>query len=424
MGKLQRAIVGLSNHTSSRKVSRKKLILSIVSLIIASAILITSTLCWYTLVKSEGYADEIVLDAGKGLRVNDVGENPKDIADKSYLIPASSVDGRNLYFPADGTDFSSNTAEMTFRSANVGDMNKNYVQINFELSAEADNTSIYLDDSTQLKLQGSESDDDLKTAEKALRAAVYYEGIKDNKPIVFGTLNKSQRVDAVDEVDRITGKFIDADSQVAVPFKDYFYGKKQIASLNQGETRRFSLLIWLEGTDSSCTSALIRLKQISLNLVFTTSWDHLATIEFVDMTSGSGQTSGGVYSLFNTHPEYKMVLNYNDDERRVVNNKFTMYRDTTASHATWKCSIPDIATKDLTFEIVDSSNNDNILYKWSKNQSGGSTLDRMTATVYYADTVDSTTTGNNNDSRGHWYDGAIEEGGIGDDSGELDDDDW
>lgn len=422
MGKWQRAIVNFFNNTHSRKASKKKLLLSIVSLIFAAVILATSTFCWYMIAKSDGYANDIVLDAGKGLRVNDVGENPKDIVDKSYLIPASSVDGRNLFFPADGTDFSDNTAEMTFRSANVGDMNKNYVQINFELSAEADNTSIYLDDTTQLKIQGSDNDNNLKTAEKALRAAVYYEGIKDNKPIVFSTQNKSQRVSAVDEVDRITGKFIDSAYQTAVPFKEYFYGKKQIASLNQGETRRFSLLIWLEGTDSSCTSALISLKQISLNLVFTTSWDHLATIEFVDMTTGSGQTSGGVYALFNDYPQYKMVLNYNDDERRVVNNKFTMYRDTTASHATWKCSIPDIATKDLTFMIVDSSDHDAVKYKWSKNRSGTSTLNRMTATVYYADTVDSDA-GTSNDSRGHWYDGEIEEGGIGSDD-ETVDDDW
>lgn len=413
MGKWQRAIVDFFNNTHSRKASKKKLLLSIVSLIFAAVILATSTFCWYMITKARGDSGDIKLEAGKGLRVNDVDTNFQDIADNSYLIPASSVDGRNLYFPADGTDFSKKTEEMTFRSANVGDMNKNYVQINFNLSAEADNTSIYIDEeNTNISIAGSQN------AKNAIRSAVYYEGIENNKPIVFSTLNKSQRVNAVDEVDRVTGKFIDSAYQTAVPFKEYKYGKKQIASLNQGETRRFSLLIWLEGTDSSCTNELIRLKQLTVQFALKTSWDELATIEFVDKTQGH-QVEG----LFTINSAYKLVLNYNDAERKVVNDKFTMYKETSTDNTappTWKCSIPDIATKDLTFMIVDSAHEDTVITSWTKNQSGTSTLNRMTATKYIADSL--VTTGNK-DSRGHWYDGEIEEGGIGSDD-ETVDDDW
>ena len=412
MGKTQPAIIRFVNYaTKGRRISRKKLLLSIVSLFVATVILATSTVCWYMLMRVDADAN-ITLDAGKGLRVNDLGDNLKVIADKAFLIPASSVDGRNLYFPADGNDFSKTTANMTFRSANAGDMNVNYVQINFELTAEADNTSVYLDDNTSVKIKDSAGNDDLLAAEQAIRTAIYYEGIPNNKPIVFCNLPKSRQVQAVNEVDRITGKFRDEKTQTAVPYKDYFYRKKQIVSMNQGETRRFSILIWLEGTDSKCTSELLRLKQLVINVVFKTSWDELALIEFEDAIDGHP-----IEAAFGANLGYKLVLNYNDEERKVVNNRITMYKDSDFQNThKWKCYIPDIASKDLTFEIYDSSNSNTLIAKWEKNISGVPTTDRMTATLYKAESYNGT------DSRGHWYDGVIEEGGIGIDTGDLGDD--
>ena len=143
----------LSNAAASRKTSRKQLAVSIISLILAAVVLTTGTYCWFALSKSKAEGKNINLVVGNGLRVNDLGEASQKFNDKSYLQPASSVDGRNLFFPTDGTDFSKETALMTFRSANAGDRNYNYVQLDFNLTAEANYTSIYLDKSTSLKIE-------------------------------------------------------------------------------------------------------------------------------------------------------------------------------------------------------------------------------------------------------------------------------
>lgn len=425
MGKTRKGFkVWFDNTFVSKKTSKKKLVLSIVSLILSVVTLVSGTYCWFSLMKAEGKAQNVYLNVGKGLRVNDLGNSSQKFKDDSYLLPASSVDGRNLFFPTDGTDFSDQTTRMTFRSANAGDRNFDYVQLDFNLTAEANYTGIYLDKSTSLKIHVPNDADatyreQAKKAEKALRTAIYYDGME--KPVVFTSQMNPKYVDAVDDIDRTTGRFIQSGNQVAYPFKNYSYGKKQLAMLNQGETRPFSLIIWLEGTDENCTSTNVMLKQLELNLKFTTSWDNTVEINFKDQTAGSA-----VANMLESHPEYSLVLDYTDTAHKINNLKFTMQKVTPNDYTQMKCNIPDIAVSDLTFQILDGADDDNVVYQWNTSPSGGSTLSRGTATEYTADTLDTNTTGLSNDSRGHWHDGDIEDHGEGhDDGGGIsDDNDW
>ena len=414
MGKFRDKLVkNVSKAVESHKTSKKQLSLSIVSLVLALLILISATYCWYALAKGVGKADNVNLTAGNGLRVNDLGDTTQKFKDDSVLLPASSVDGRNLFFPTDGTDFSTETSKMTFRSANAGDRNYDYVQLDFNLTAEANYTSIYLDKSTSLKIEvpndASQSYKDAAAkAEKALRMAIYYEGM--DKPAVFNSQMNPNSVDAVKDIDRTTGRFLESSKQVAVPFKDYSYGKNQLAMLNQGETRPFSLIIWLEGTDANCTSANVMLKQLVLNLKFTTSWDNTVDILF--------DAGSDIANILESNKQYSLVLNYNNTSHKINNMQFTMQKVTSEDYSKWKCSIPDNAYNDLTFMILDGANGNNPVYKWTQTTNGGSTLNRGTATTYFVDTL------NDTDSRGHWHDGDIEDHGEGHDSGIVDDDDW
>lgn len=421
MGKFRNMLsAGIAEAIKKRKSGKKQLLLSIVSLILALLILVTSTVCWFSLVKSKGTTDNVNLTVGNGLRVNDLGDTNQRFKDDSFLLPASSVDGRNLFFPTDGTDFSTETSRMTFRSANAGDRNYDYVQLDFNLTAEANYTSIYLDKSTSLKIEvPNNASDDYKAeaakAEKALRTAIYYEGM--DQPVVFTSQMNPCSVDAVKDIDCTTGRFLESSKQLAVPFKDYSYGKHQLAMLNQGETRPFSLIIWLEGTDeTNCTSTNVMLKQLVLNLKFTTSWDNTVDIIFDDTINNRG-----IKTILKNNPAYSLVLNYNNTVHKIDNMYFTMQK--TDTDGQWKCSIPDNAYNDLTFQIRDGANNNAVVYQWAKTTSGGSSMNRGTATVYYVDTLDETT-GSSNDSRGHWHDGDIEDYGEGHDSGIYDGDDW
>ncbi len=421
---------------------RKKLCLSIVSLVIALMVLCSATYCWYVLSKGEGEGENINLTVGQGLRVNDLGKAFKNISDNSYLLPASSVDGRNLYFPADGNDFSNVTDKLTFRTANAGDRNYSYVQLDFNLTAEANYTGIYLDKDTSLSINipddaSSAYRTACQKAQKAVRAAIYYEKMTD--PVVFNAQNNPSSVNAVKEVDRTTGRFIESDQQVAVPFKDYSYGKRQLAVLNQGETRPFSLIIWLEGTDENCTSDAVMLKQLVLNLKFTTTWDNKATIKFIDNANAlpklddNGDIIAGQYisvrECLDNNPQYSLLLNYNDNAKKIDNLKFTMYKSSTDNNNSndptkWYCNIPDIAYHDLKFQIVDDSNDRSVVYQWTETPDGASTLNRGTATVYNVDAFDNTETEVDPSPNGHWHDGDIEDNGNGHDVGEIDDDDW
>ena len=397
---------------------RKKLCLSIVSLVLALMVLCSATYCWYVLSQGEGEGKNVSLTVGQGLRVNDLGDSFKKISDNSYLLPASSVDGRNLYFPADGNDFSTVTDKLTYRTANAGDRNYDYVQLDFNLTAEANYTGIYLDKDTSLTIKvPDDASADYRTAcakaQKAIRCAIYYE--KMDNPVVFNAQNNPSSVNAVKEIDRTTGRFIDSEQQVALPFKDYTYGKRQLAMLNQGETRPFSLLIWLEGTDENCVSDAVMLKQLELNLKFTTSWDNKTTIKFID-----NQNSTPVKNYLDSHPACSLMLDYTNTSKGIEHLKFTMYKSSTDnSDNTWYCNIPDIAYNDLTFQIVNDSTGA-AEYEWSETADGTSTLNRGTATIYYSDAFDSGL----GTTAGHWHDGDIEDNGNGQDVGEIDDDDW
>lgn len=429
MGKFKKMLLAKAyNSASKKKISKKQLTLSVVSLILASMILISATYCWYALGKATGTAENVNLTVGNGLRVNDLGDTSMKFKDDSFLRPASSVDGRNLFFPADGTDFSTETSKMTFRSANAGDRNFDYVQLDFNLTAEANYTGIYLDKSTSLKIDvPDDATADYKAqaakAEKAIRTAIYYDGMK--KPVVFTSQMNACSVDAIKDIDRTTGRFLESSKQVAVPFKDYSYGKHQLAMLNQGETRPFSLIIWLEGTDEvNCVSSTVLLKQLVLNLKFTTTWDNTEDIVFEDVTANHE-----VAEKLEEHKAYSLILHYENKAHSIDNLNFTMQKVQANDWTKWHCALPGNAYNDLTFRIVDGANNNAVVYEWKINKNGTATTNRGTATKYsaeYINTVVSDDTLNNNNpkSYGHWFDGDIEDHGEGHDSGIYDGDDW
>ncbi len=419
---------------------KRQIVLSVVSLILASLVLMSATYSWFVLHESEAYTDNIKLDAGKGLRVNDLENTLQNISDKSFLVPASSLDGRNLFFAADGSQFgSTSTQELTYRNANIGDKNVNFVQIDFQLTAEANNTGVYLDTSapeddkdvprTHMYFAGWKNDEDASKygwknadeaieASKALRVALFYEGMDDNKPIVFSSQNQTVTTDAVTEIDRTSGEFISDERQIAYSFKDYAYGKKQVITMGQGETRNFSLILWLEGTDEKHCTSDIAGKKIDFSFAMTTSWENTVKIRFQD-------TTNKISPFLDKNQSCSLVLNYNDISHGIKDYKVTMYKENDSDNI-WYCNIPGMAFNDLTFEIVKDSTRKIYSYNfdtesedsnrplnWEKTKSGVSTKYRGESTLYINDGWNDTY------YAGHWYDGDIEEKGDGGDSGEV-----
>ena len=62
MGRLQkRLVVAIAKATANSKTNKKTMMLSIVSLVLIFAVLVTSTVCWYTLQQSSGETGIITL---------------------------------------------------------------------------------------------------------------------------------------------------------------------------------------------------------------------------------------------------------------------------------------------------------------------------------------------------------------------------
>ena len=169
----------------------RRVLMSVVSFVLVFVLLTSMSFSWFTIKTSVLEAKNFVLDCGKGLRVNDTGVSQLSFqtANKN-LVPASSIDGRNIYFPTDGSDFSAVTESMTFRSANVGDKNQNYIQIDFTLTAQQNHTALYIDDTkTSIQVRGNAPITEYSISQAAaLRSALWSstaeEGVP-NTPVVF-----------------------------------------------------------------------------------------------------------------------------------------------------------------------------------------------------------------------------------------------
>lgn len=436
MGKKSNIAAVFSKWIGNVKTDRSKLLKSVVSLVLASVILVTCTVCWYYIKTAYGKADNFTLDAGKGLRVNDTGTSQFNSAENDFeLLPASSVDGRNLYFPTDGTDFSNVAKDMTFRSANAGDKNVNYIQIDFKVTAQANHTSIYLNpDKTWLKVY-NEDDDENHTNASAQQAAPLRMAIwcsapeKDGSamtPVVFNSQEKTVTTPAVNDVDRGSGAYLGSSPQIAHQFSDYAVGGTPLATLSAGKETTFSVIIWLEGNDPKCTRTWldpIDKSDIYLGLAFKTSWDDTDVIRFKDSTSDSWITD------LISNEKYNLTVRFTDatDSSDVVDFNTYQYRQTSDE---WTASIPSDMTNKITFILSPPSGTSGKTYVFCKSDgtdggTAGTTstenrgVNRQYVTSFAKTSADSTPTA----CQGHWTAlGDSDGGGV--DIGDLDGDDF
>lgn len=434
MGRNNRFAKSFSKWINSRKSDKSKLLKSVVSLVLASAILITCTYCWYCIKNAHANANKFKLEAGKGLRVNDTGTSQFNSDENDYkLIPASSVDGRNLFFPTDGTDFSNVTKEMTFRSANVGDKNVNYIQIDFDVTAQANLTSIYIDpDKTSLEVYDKVNDPNAQdaSAQQAapLRMAIWASAPdKDGHamtPVVFNSQAKTVNTAAVSEVDRGSGAYISNAPQVAHQFSEYAIGGTPITTLSAGKKTYFSIIIWLEGCDPKCTLdyiSKIEKYDIKLKLAFKTSWDNTEVVRFKDDTSNewikTKITSGYTLTVRYEEPTSGDKVDFNTYK----------YRQTTDE---WTASVPsDMKNKVYFILSPPASEANGKTYTFCKSDgqdgvtAGADDMNRGVNRQFVATYSESNANSNPTVCRGHWTAiGDSDGGGV--DIGDLDGDDF
>lgn len=404
--------------------TRKQLLLSVLSLILAAITSLTAVFCWYTTKPAKMEGLNFTLNCGKELRVNDGGNT--DLSFKnldSDIIPASSVDGKNLFFPTDGTGFSDETQKMYFRSANVGDKNYNYIQIDFTLTAQDNFTALYIDsEKTFIKVKEKNADDATLSVQRAapLRAALWSSANIEsgNETIVFNPLDKNVTTAAVAAVDRSSGKYLSNGSQMANAFFQYDYkvGRKSVATLMKGVETKFSYIVWLEGTDPKCTYNKISAKDISINLAFTTSWDNTETIRFRDSTANHW-----IYEKINSE-NYTLELHHVGDrngQSEASDYSMYSYKNSRVEYE-WSCTFPGDTQNDISFILRPPANSsgDTYEFEYKDSQHTQSTLNREHNRLYVAE---GEATANPSNCHGQWVATGDSDGGgtyIGDIDGE------
>lgn len=292
-----------SNNPEKGKLN--KLIRSTVALALMVVLFVTMTFSWMmsSFTSSITNNDYITIDADAGLQMN-YGEeqNPdgsininKALRDGFKLHECSSADGRNIFFPI--YDYSPNgdksfsngvsTSDLLFREATANDKNTKYISVDFTLSSK-EATDVWLSSSSFINCKSSQ-----KTA-NAIRIAFVNKSVDGNSTVFSSAESKEYtQYDTTDTVKSISTLGVSSTESVTPhAINEYIFGNANgengedlvLFHIDAGKTIKASMIVWLEGTDPDCTNEVLNISDLNIYIKFTTSYEELRTITFIDNT--------------------------------------------------------------------------------------------------------------------------------------------
>lgn len=322
------------NKNSSPKLNR--LIRSSVALVLMIVLFVTITFSWMmsSFTSSITNNNYITIDADAGLQMN-YGEeqNPdgsininKALREGFKLHECSSTDGRNIFFPtyeysANGDkNFVNNvvTSDLVFREATANDKNTKYISVDFTLASKEE-TDVWLSPLSYIKCDSS-----TKTA-NAIRIAFVDKSV-DGGSIVFDNTadtnykKSNYAVSAISTQGNPTTKGVTPNT-----INEYTFGNGNgtdgkdlvLFHIDPGETLRASMIVWLEGTDPDCTNEVLDIQDLEIYIKFTTSYESMRTITFIDNTLEKWVEDDECYIYIidnnNKLHEMNMSANYDND---------------------------------------------------------------------------------------------------------------
>ena len=348
----------------------KKFVKSYVSLFVVLILGMTSTIAWFTKNDdAEIKALNLEFQSASSLRINkdkSVSNNIK--IDEFVLDEASSVDGRNIYFPL-GASFTEDTENMFFREGNKGDENKRYIYKDFELKGTSGNTPVYIK-GYQIKI----SDPKNSTPHDTEINGVYEDELVinyDNKGVplsqtlppdcpirlafiadsgedpvvidpsamVIDYVENSDAVTLIDDSGNPMTEGTDTDS-----FASYYYGKKPLFVIPSGQNLPVTLVVWLEGSLGNCNKYIG--KQISIDIDIESNFAEMEEIKFVDGTKPDND-GGQEHWVSNDNPI--IACSYKDPFSDEGRWKTIIMSKSINEAYTWTAEIPKKAVTDIAF---------------------------------------------------------------------------
>ncbi len=287
------------NNFSSRF---NRLLRSVVALTLMMMLLIATTYSWLSqnFSSTVDSSDYITISADTALEMNygkdyesQGAVNVNDLLGKNItLSECSSVDGRNLYFPlsefsdsGDG-DFTADvkTSDLVFRESTGNDLNTKYISFDISLKSESD-TPVWLSKTSYIR--NSENAD--PTSAKAVRVAFIDNNISNPKSYIFDNSTTKDYAEKNNAVKSINANGIATTAQCNThSFGEYIFGNAQnnqaLFNLEANVPKIITVTIWLEGTDIDCKNDILNIDDLDVYTKFTTSYEDVRTIYFVDQT--------------------------------------------------------------------------------------------------------------------------------------------
>lgn len=347
-------------HCTHRK-NKKSILVVYVSLFLSMILFASSSFAWFTAKDTATISsDDLSMNASAGLRVNE-GESIGNIIslENVYLSEVSSVDGRNMFLPTSG-NYSSETSDMLFREATVGDQNKYFAYKNFTLTGDSDVTAIYVkgysivvDD--QVFNGGIEIEYDssgkpvaqVKKDQCPVRIAFIFDSAED--PIVIDpTALVDKHVKNYNAIQSITNSGSPI-TQItdATSFSNHFFSyNNPLVTLHGSEAKDVTMVVWLESTAGSEICDRYADKKVSVNIELESNFSGTDVIMFVDDTlpDNDGAEEDG-YTWINPNGSCIVAMSYYDTVSE--SNKTVVMYEIDETH--WRAPIPDTVVTDISF---------------------------------------------------------------------------
>lgn len=371
--RMQNSFFALSDN---RLLGRKKLAISYVSLFLVFTLVLVTTVAWFTVkdtasINSQAFS----LESSAALRVNDGQEDLSNhLVVKGFkLEEASSVDGRNMFFPSEG-NFKDSTSAMKFREGTVGDRNKTYVYKDFKLNADSDMTNVYIkgynitivsaDGKTVLgKFDGSteiiRNDKGVPVDQKVydpcpLRLAFITDSSKtptviDPSALIDEHAKNYNAVSSTNMVGSPTTKLSSCKT-----FSDfYFYSGESLFTLLGQKPLDVTLVAWFEGAyeDQSVYDKYAG-ASVTIDVELESNYNDMEAITFIDKTKGD---DGKENPWIKTN-DCIVTMQYKDTD---ATQKTVVMKDLgeVNGYNTWTAALPKDVITDISFFRFSTTNN-------------------------------------------------------------------
>lgn len=328
----------LNGLVDSRLNNTKKVTTSYVALFLVLSIFAVSTFSWFTIRDTATIdSDPFTLDSAAGMRVNKGEEIRNTITvQNAKLKEASSVDGRNMFFPVDrgygNKGQSVDTSEMKFREGTVGDKNNGYIYSDFTLTGQTGGqVEVYVknykvevknkntgenevyDGATHITVDGNRPSSYLAYQNPCpiriafIRNSAEASTVIDPTAIIDNYADECQAVSSVNSLGSATTAKAKGRS-----FSDYYFGTgAPLFTLDGLKSQNITMVAWLEATGENCDA--YEDQPVSITVELESNWKDMEYVTFVDKTKGDTKDDENTELRWVGDNECFLVMTYYDE---------------------------------------------------------------------------------------------------------------